>query len=133
VAGPFRVDPRSAEPIFDQLAFQVKRAVAEGRLREGDRLPSVRELARDLAVNPNTVLRAIESLERDGVIVRRQGAGCFVTGRGSELDGRARRGRLDAALRRAVTEAFHLGFDRDQIRTAFERSLENLDFERRPG
>jgi len=68
-----RVDPRSAEPLFEQLVFQVKRLVAEGALASGAKLPSVRELARQLAINPNTVVRAIEALERDGVIVRRQG------------------------------------------------------------
>ncbi len=53
-----RIDPQSAEPIFEQVVFQVKGAVARGQLSEGDRLPSVRELAKDLAVNPNTVIRA---------------------------------------------------------------------------
>ena len=124
-----RVDPGSAEPIFEQIAFPVKRAVAGGQLREGDKLPSVRELARELSVNPNTVVRAIEALERDGVIVRRQGAGCFVSGRKLELAGRARRARLEALLARAVTEAVHLGFDSAQIRSALEASLRGLEFE----
>ena len=70
-----RVDPQSSEPIFEQIAFQVKDAVARGALVTGDRLPSVRQLARDLTVNPNTVVRSYELLERDGVIVRRQGIG----------------------------------------------------------
>ena len=52
-----RIDPQSPEPIFDQIVFQVKGAVARGQLSAGDRLPSVRELAKEVAVNPNTVIR----------------------------------------------------------------------------
>lgn len=125
-----RIDPQSAEPIFAQIAFAVKNAVARGTAAAGDRLPSVRELARELAINPNTVVRAYEQLERDGVLVRRQGAGCFLTGRGSELGGPQRRRQLDDLLRRAATEAFHLGFRAEEVRAALDRSLERLQFDR---
>ncbi|MCA8949143.1 MAG: GntR family transcriptional regulator, partial [Planctomycetes bacterium] len=62
-----RIDPASAEPLFEQIVFAVKQAVARGGAAAGDRLPSVRELARELAINPNTVVRAYEALEHDGV------------------------------------------------------------------
>lgn len=124
-----RVDPHRGPPVFEQIVFGVKRAIAEGQLADGDRLPSVREWARELAVNPNTVVRALEVLARDGVIVRRQGAGCFVTSGAPALNGRARREKLAELVQRAVTEAFHLGFDADQIRAAVERGLGNVTFE----
>jgi len=107
----------------------VKTAVARGELTAGHKLPSVRELARELAINPNTVVRAYEALERDGVVVRRQGAGCFVTGRGSELAGAERRRQLQDLLRRAATTAFHLGFSAADVRTALEQSLDRLRFD----
>src|SRR5262245_63888032 len=119
-----RVDPRSSEPLFEQLVFQVKHAVAEGALGAGAKLPSVRELAKQLGINPNTVVRAIEALERDGVIVRRQGAGCFVSDKPNELAARERQHRLEGLFTRAVTEAFHLGFDAAAIRAALEERLE---------
>jgi GntR family transcriptional regulator len=122
-----RIDLRSADPVFEQIAFQVKHAVAEGALAAGDRLPSVRDLAKQLAVNPNTVVRALEALARDGVIVRRQGAGCFVAERGSDLAERERRRRLEQLVTRAVTEAFHLGYDAQDIRAAVERRLAALE------
>jgi GntR family transcriptional regulator len=59
-----RVDPSRPEPIFEQIVFRVKHAVADGTLRAGDRLPSVRELARDASINPNTVARAYQALDR---------------------------------------------------------------------
>jgi GntR family transcriptional regulator len=128
---PFRVDPLASEPIFAQLAFQVKGAVARGELQAGDRLPSVRELARELAVNPNTVVRAYAELEGEGVIVRRQGSGCFITGRTSELRTDARASELAALIERAVTEAYHLGFQAREVREATDRALRKVRFPRR--
>lgn len=125
-----RVDPASGEPIFEQIAFQVKGAVARGELAAGDKLPSVRELARDLVVNPNTVVRAYQTLEQDGVIIRRQGAGCFVREGGTNLSEVARSRELDELVRRAVTEAFHLGFGPGEIRKAVDRAVRELRFPR---
>ena len=124
-----RIDPASAEPLFEQVVFAVKQAVARGTAAAGDKLPSVRELARDLAINPNTVVRAYDVLERDGVIVRRQGAGCFLTGKGSELGTPERRHKLRDLMRRAATEGFHLGFTAADIRRALDDSLDELHFD----
>ena len=129
-----RVDLSSAEPLFEQIAFAVKDAVARGEVTPGHKLPSVRELAQELSINPNTVVRAYEALERDGVVTRRQGAGCFVTGRASTLNGKERRRQLVELALRTVTEAFHLGFDADDIRAAVEQALASVRFpERRQG
>ena len=126
-----RIDPGSAEPLFEQVVFAVKSAVARGSAKAGDKLPSVRELARELAINPNTVVRAYEALERDGVIVRRQGAGCFLTGHGSDLATTERKKQLQELLRRAATEAFHLGFQPDDIKKALDQSLDQLQFQKK--
>ncbi|MFN3244601.1 MAG: GntR family transcriptional regulator [Planctomycetota bacterium] len=126
-----RIDPTSPEPLFEQVVFAVKASVAKGSANAGDKLPSVRELARELAINPNTVVRAYEVLERDGVIVRRQGAGCFLTGHGArkELATAERRRQLHELLRRAATEGFHLGFDADEIERALHKCLTELKFD----
>lgn len=124
-----RIDPQSAEPLFEQVVFAVKTAVAKGTGKAGDKLPSVRELARELAINPNTVVRAYEVLERDGVIVRRQGAGCFLSGRGSDLAASERRKQLTELMRRAATEAFHLGFAAADIERALAQCLEQVQFD----
>ncbi len=121
-----RIDPNSSEPIFGQLVFQVKARIARGELDAGDKLPSVRDLAKDLAINPNTVARAYETLESEGVIVRKQGSGCFVTGQTSALRGDERRKKLDALVNRAVTEAVHLGFEPEDLRAALEKQLRSL-------
>lgn len=125
-----RIDPRSPVPVYEQLVFQVKRAVAEGLLLPGAKLDSVRELAKTLAINPNTVVRALEVLEKDGVILRKQGAGCFVSDAPSELAVRERKRRLEELVTHTVTEAYHLGFSPDEVRTALEQGLSAL--EKRP-
>jgi GntR family transcriptional regulator len=123
-----RIDPAAAAPIFEQVVQRVKELVAAGQLAAGDRLPSVRELARELAINPNTVARAYERLEAEDVIVRRQGAGCFVTARRPALAARERRARVAAAMRRLVTDAFHMGASADEISAALAAELERLHF-----
>jgi GntR family transcriptional regulator len=123
-----RINPQSAEPIFEQIVFQVKGSVARGEMGQGDKLPSVRELAKELAVNPNTVIRAYEALERDGVVIRRQGAGCFLTGKKSALNIRERQKQLNDLLKKTLTEAFHLGFAPEEIRKALEKGMKALRF-----
>ena len=124
-----RIDPQSAEPLFEQVVFAVKSAVAKGTAAAGERLPSVRELARELAINPNTVVRAYEVFERDGVIVRRQGAGCFLSDRGSDLAQGEKKKQLVDLMRRAATEAFHLGFQPDDVKKALAQCLDEVHFE----
>ena len=125
-----RIDPLAPEPLFEQLVLQVKGAVARGELGAGDRLPSVRELARELRVNPNTVARAYRELEQGGVIATRRGAGCFVKEGASALRDSERARRLDELLSKAVTEAWHLGFDADAIRAALDEHLAEVHFKR---
>lgn len=120
------VDPHSSEPVFAQLVFQVKQATARGELAAGERLPSVRELARELSINPNPVVRAYDALEREGVILRRQGSGCFVSCQQSTLHDRERGRRLRELAARLATEAFHLGFDAAAVEAAVAEALAEL-------
>src|SRR5499425_2102330 len=73
------IDPRDSTPIYAQIERGLRAAIASGRLRAGDQLPTVRQLAVDLRVNANTVARVYADLERDGVLETRRGVGSFVT------------------------------------------------------
>lgn len=75
------------EPIYLQIIDVVKKAVASGELREGDKLPSVREMASSLGVNPNTLQRAYGELERLGITIRRRGMGSFINDNAGEAEG----------------------------------------------
>ena len=112
----FTVDPRSGVPLYLQLIEQVKRAVALGTLGPGEQLPTVKALALDLTINPNTVARAYRDLEHDGVIETSPGRGSFVRTDGSA--GTARRAVDDVAesvLGDAVREAKALGLSGRRI------------------
>src|SRR5262245_11963155 len=79
MAGVASIDPRDRTPIYAQLERGFRAAIAAGRLRPGDQLPTVRQLAVDLRVNANTVARVYAELERAGVLETRRGVGSFVT------------------------------------------------------
>jgi GntR family transcriptional regulator len=74
----FSLDPKSGVPIYRQIQDQVRYGIASGRLRPGEQLPTVRALAVDLSVNPNTVIKAYSELERQGLLTSEQGSGTFV-------------------------------------------------------
>jgi GntR family transcriptional regulator len=117
------VDPRSGVPIYLQIIEQVKRSIALGVLQAGEQLPTVKQLAIDLTVNPNTVARAYRELEREEVIETAPGRGSFVRSNGvtespkvaAEIAGNA----LDVALR----EAKSVGLERGDVRRLFENAL----------
>lgn len=123
-----RIDPSAAEPIFSQIVSAVKRAAAEGRLRAGDRLPTVRELAAELVVNPNTVARAYQQLEAEGVTLSRRGAGTVLAERPSPLRADERQRRLRAAFDQALSEALHIGCGEAELRAAFDAALRRVRF-----
>lgn len=75
----FEIDLRCGTPIYEQLYKSVVEAITDGTLAEGDKLPSVREMSRNLGVNPNTVARAFSQLENDGIIYSVPGKGSFVS------------------------------------------------------
>jgi len=119
----FTVDPRSGVPIYLQLIDQVKRGVALGTLASGEQLPTVKALAIELTVNPNTVARAYRDLERDGVIETSPGRGSFVRPNGvaaSEL----RTDVAGPAFDDAVRIAKGIGLGRDAVRRLFEQTLQ---------
>lgn len=126
------VDASSGLPIYLQISQQIKTAVAMGRLQPEDPLPSVRQLAVELAVNPNTVARAYLDLEIEGVIYKRQGAGTFVSRQGVEMSKAARRRVLTELLEKALVEGVNLGLDERELREAFERVLERIMLGRAP-
>src|SRR5215831_5478355 len=94
----FKLDPRSGVPIYRQIQDQVRYGIASGLLSPGEQLPTVRALAVELSVNPNTVIKAYSELEREGVLTSEQGSGTFVAGLPAGALGEAERGAKLEAL-----------------------------------
>ena len=118
----FNVNAASGVPVYLQLREQILHAVSRGELRPGDQLPTVREVAVDLSINPNTVNRAYAELERDGVVVSTRGRGTFIAERPSRGGAAKRKDRLDDVARRALSEARTFGFTADELIGAIRRS-----------
>ena len=110
------VDPRDPLPIYAQLDRELRAAIATGRLRPGDQLPTVRQLAVDLQVNANTVARVYAELERTGVIGTRRGVGSFVAaGRQEARPAQEHRKRLREFVTRVLADADRAGFTVDDV------------------
>lgn len=111
----FTINTTTGTPIYQQLAEQICAAIARGRLRPGDRLPSVRELSQSLVINPNTAARAYTELEREGTLYTRPGMGVFVSARQSSLPASERRARLIPAVEKLLIEATRLGCSAEEV------------------
>ncbi len=111
----FLIDPKSGVPFYRQIIEQVKFAIARGTLGPGDQLPTVRQLAVDVSINPNTVIRAYRELEIGGVLDTQQGSGTFVSQRKPEVDELERQRMLDQILTELLARAGGYGFTVDDV------------------
>jgi GntR family transcriptional regulator len=119
------VDPRSGVPIYLQLIEQIKRSVALGVLGAGEQLPTVKQLAVDLTINPNTVAKAYRELERDEVIETSPGRGSFVRGDGATVS--SKNAGMDVArdnIVASVRDAKSLGLSRADVIAIVETALD---------
>jgi GntR family transcriptional regulator len=123
----FRIDNASDRAVYLQIIDQVKRDIALGRLAKEERLPTVRQLAQQLAINPNTIAKAYRQLEQEGIIVARAGAGAFVANLDSVLSRTVRRKLICDELERIVVEAFHMQIDRQTISDWFQAAIEKFN------
>jgi len=122
-----RIDNSSERAVYQQIIDQVKRDIALGRLIKDERLPSVRQLAEQLAINPNTIAKAYRQMEQEGIIVTRAGAGTFVANLDSNLSRSVRKKIISEQLERAAIEAFHMQIDKKKLQEWFNSSVEKFN------
>lgn len=115
----FRIDPAGAKPVYQQLMDQVKLAIAGGRLRAGDKLPTVRDLAAQLRINRNTVSRVYTELEREGVLYTRTGNGTFVSEQISPYSVAEQRRHLGVIADDLIAQASLYGYSEDALTEFF--------------
>jgi len=117
----FHVNPSTGVPLYVQLMEQIRHAIETGALKAGDQLPTIRKVAEDLVVNPNTVVRAYRELQREGIIEVKHGSGAFV----SELAGSHSRitRKAQAIVQAAVQRLTDSGLTEDEIRRLFDNEL----------
>ncbi len=120
----FLIDTESGIPIYRQIIEQVKFAVARGELEPGDQLPTVRQLAVDLSINPNTVIRAYRELEIEGVLHTQQGSGTFVSSKRPKVDRLKKQRMLDQILTEMLARASSYGFSLEDLLEALRTRQE---------
>lgn len=111
----FSLDPKSGVPFYKQVILQIEMAIADGRVSNGNQLPTVRSLAVDLSINPNTVARAYNELEIRGIVNTQQGTGTFISDKKVELDDIKREKVLAGISRSFISKAGSYGFTLKEI------------------
>ncbi len=123
----FNIDNASERPVYQQLIDQIKHDIANGRLIKDEKLPTVRQLAAQLAINPNTIARAYRQLEQEGIIVTKAGSGAFVANLDSNLSKSVKKRLVCEQLGRIAVEAFHMQIDRQTLLQWFEETVEKFN------
>ena len=125
-----KVQSASPIPIYLQIVEQIRYAIAAGILQANDELPSVRALAVEHLINPNTVARAYLELERENLLSKRRGAGTYVSARAEAMDSQFRERTVGDLLEKAVAAAAELGLTDAQVRRLLEERLKHAEVER---
>jgi GntR family transcriptional regulator len=122
----FQINPNSGVPVYRQMVDQVKYYIASETLKPGDQLPSIRELAQKLAINPTTVVRVYSDLEHEGVIETRHGKGAFVTDSGHHMNAAERERILRTLARHLAVEAVQMRAPAAQVLKVVREELTDL-------
>ena len=121
------INHSSAEPIYEQINDRIKLLIRRGELKEGDMLPSVRTLSKELRISALTVKKAYDSLEADGFVVTSHGKGTFVSAVNSELLLEEQKKEEEAELFEAVRKGRRIGLSDSEIREMFMIVMDDLD------
>jgi len=120
----FLIDTKSGIPIYRQILEQIKFAIAGGGLVTGEQLPTVRQLAVDLAINPNTVIRAYRELEIEGLLESQQGSGTFVSKKKPAIDNLEKQRMLNQIIMEMLARASSYGFSLKELIEALQKHQE---------
>lgn len=122
-----KIDTNRSLPLFSQIMEGIRLAIATGRVKSGDRIPSIHDLAVENRINPNTVARAYMELERAGVLEVRRGFGHFVAqANDGELADQERWELLLGRVEELLTSALELGFGPEEVKSAIDRNTERM-------
>ena len=129
----FQLNNASSRPIYQQIIDQIKRDIALGMLKTDEKLPTVRQLAAQLAINPNTIAKAYRQLEQEGIITTRPGSGAFVADLGTNLSKAVRKKLLSEDMERLIVDAVHMQVDKKSLIQWFIEAVEKFNLTDRKG
>lgn len=122
----FQINSHSGVPVYRQMIDQVKYYVASETLKPGDQLPSIRELAHKLAINPTTVVRVYSDLEHEGIVEMRHGKGVFIAEAASRMSAKEREQAIRSLARHLAVEAVQMGASAGQVLKVVREELAEL-------
>lgn len=123
------IDPRSSQPIYEQIINKIKENIMKGIMLPGDQLPSIRQLSSIVLANPNTVSKAYQELERTGVIETVRGRGTFIkTDYKAKVD-EEKMSEIKLALKKLIIEMHYMGLTKEDLRKEVEEIYEDLERE----
>ncbi len=125
------IDQRSSVPIYLQIVNGVKEAVAKGIVKPGDKLPTVREWAQAMTINPNTVAKAFQELEREGVIETMRGRGSFIAAEQPQIERGIKVKMIQEMLEKILVESYYLQLEEDELLQVMEQKVREWYRERR--
>ena len=128
----FSLDQSSARPVYRQIIDNIKREIALGHLTKGQKLPTVRRLAAQLIINPNTIAKAYRQLESEGIISTRPGSGAFVAQLNSTLSHEVRRKIITQKIELLAVDAIHMQIDRPTLQSWLSATLDRFRFNTSP-
>ena len=122
-----RLDHHSGEPIYRQIVEQIKYLAASNEIASGEKLPSIRALAKELKINPRTVVRAYEELQNAGLVVMRQGQGVFLREKRTTTPSAKRQRLIGEMARRMLSEAARLGAGGDEVINIVQQQAKEME------
>ena len=122
----FKIETASFVPIYEQIKREIKARISLGIIKPHESLPSIRDLASELIINPNTVARAYRELEMEGLIYKKKGKGCYVSDSSSWLIKKERIKILNQIFNEAIKEAIKFNLDSEKIKKLFEKRLKSV-------
>lgn len=122
----FQIEARSSQPIYEQIINNVKENVVRGFLQPGDELPSVRKMAMQLSVTPNTVAKAYRELERERVIEVIRGKGTYISSEYKPRKDQDKMMEIEEALTREIVELKYMGFSREEVLEMIQNIYQGL-------
>jgi GntR family transcriptional regulator len=122
-----QIDTSSSVPVYAQIIDQIKRAIALGTLKHGDNLPSLRETAVELRINPQTVMKAYRELEHQGLIETRQGLGSFVTAGVGVATKEFQHDILEQTIDGLLIDAIHMGLTFEELKHLFQERITDAE------
>jgi GntR family transcriptional regulator len=128
-----RIDNASGRAVYLQIINQVKRDIALGRLNIDEKLPTVRQLAALLAINPNTIAKAYRQLEQEGIIITKPGAGAFVANLDSNLSKTVKRKIVIDQIERIIVDAYHMQIEKQNLLDWFNNAVEKFNLPLKKG